>query len=895
MQTFQRWAQQGQFWGKVRIDEVTGELQAWLPLAHHCIDVTQVFLELARAPYVRQHLSRLAGAPLSDAHLERLAAIIFFHDLGKLALGFQSKVFAMPLATAIRGHTADALTSLFSGSAAPTRVLANFPSEEMQTWFANADGLSACLQSVWSHHGQPVFIGASNSMLAKCHDELWRPAEMLDPAEGLGHLVQVCRQQLPAAFRTGVPPLHASVELQHHLAGLAMLVDWLGSNADVFALTGNDQSVAQRIEQAEVRARQLLRGTLLDGLDHVYAPFQAVPRIAYETLFAGSARPLQQAVAALDVTYPQLQTLVAESDTGSGKTEAALLWWAKLRTAGKVEGLYFALPTRVAARQLYERIVKFVNNTYPAGQRPVVLLAVPGYVQTSAADALAIPSANSQHHDDTRIATLGMHWASEQAKRFLAAPIVVGTIDQALLSTLQTNHAHLRAALLQRHLLVVDEVHSSDTYMRQLLKDVLHRRRKTGAYTLMLSATLGCEARQELLSLPNRESYEQAQRCAYPRMSGLDGFVVDIDSSEARHKQVSVTAVPVMLDLKEAARQVARAVRQGARVLVVLNTVKRARAMQVALETELGAEFEGLFRVKGQVCLHHGRFAAADREVLDAAVGSFLGEGSGSSARVLVGTQTLEQSLDIDADVLFTDLCPMDVLLQRIGRLWRHNRTDRPAQWAVANRAQCFLMVPPYSIERALSEKEKSRELSRAGLSSVYDDLRVLDLTWKYFTHFGAAIELPVDNRRLVEATVHSTCLDAYSNSAWSASRNRVWAAHVNEMEQARDASAANVFNTAFGEQACQFNTTLPVVTRLGDSTQILKLDRAVTTPFGQELTTMQIPGQDLLRGGITGLAPKLFESPAVISDYTATGFTLEWNGVCWRYDRMGLQQIFNN
>jgi hypothetical protein len=169
----------------------------------------------------------------------------------------------------------------------------------------------------------------------------------------------------------------------------------------------------------------------------------------------------------------------------------------------------------------------------------------------------------------------------------------------------------------------------------------------------------------------------------------------------------------------------------------------------------------------------------------------------------------------------------------------------------------------------------------------VYPDLRILDLTWQRFAREEGAIALPADNRPLVEAAVHSSRLEAYRGPAWRAVEQAVWGARAAQLERARDGSAKRVFQTSFGERDCQFNAALDVVTRLGDSTALLKLDRPVVTPFGQTIDSVQVPGQDL-RG--LGDAVRHFETPAVVSDADGLGFTISWAGVDWRYDRFGLR-----
>ncbi|MDB4914145.1 MAG: CRISPR-associated helicase/endonuclease Cas3, partial [Gemmatimonadetes bacterium] len=180
---------------------------------------------------------------------------------------------------------------------------------------------------------------------------------------------------------------------------------------------------------------------------------------------------------------------ILESETGSGKTEAALARFVTLFSAGKVDGLYFALPTRTAATQMHKRV--FDATAMAFTEPPPVILAVPGY--------LRVDDTEGRRHELARFDVLWPDaerfryrgWAAEGPKRYLAGCIVVGTVDQVLLSSLRVGHAHMRATSLMRMLLVVDEVHASDAYMTRILEDVLARHRRAGGHALLLSATLG--------------------------------------------------------------------------------------------------------------------------------------------------------------------------------------------------------------------------------------------------------------------------------------------------------------------------------------------------------------------------------------------------------------------
>ncbi|WP_420392369.1 hypothetical protein [Acuticoccus sp.] len=191
-----------------------------------------------------------------------------------------------------------------------------------------------------------------------------------------------------------------------------------------------------------------------------------------------------------------------------------------------------------------------------------------------------------------------------------------------------------------------------------------------------MSATLGSGARAAWLGQPAPD-LEEAERTPYPALWRSDQphpLPCSTASDTAPAKTVEPCLVPTM-DPEEAARFAVEAADNGARVLVVRNTVKMAVAtweVIVAMAPSL------LLEVANGPALHHSRFAAEDRRRLDTAVEGALGKGSPTRGLIAVGTQTLEQSLDIDADLLVTDLCPIDVLLQRIGRLHRHSNRNRP-------------------------------------------------------------------------------------------------------------------------------------------------------------------------------------------------------------------------
>ena len=476
----------------------------------------------------------------------------------------------------------------------------------------------------------------------------------------------------------------------------------------------------------------------------------AVP--GFSQLFGIPHPPNAIQSAAQDVPLDQ-PVVIMESETGSGKTEAALWRFARMYEAGLVDGLYFALPTRAAATQMHERVNRFAANLF-SEHTPAPVLAVPGYIRAG-------DFSGQRHLTDYKVwwetsphgHASHKFWAAESAKRFLAAQIAVGTVDQAMMAALQVRHSHMRAACLARNLLIVDEVHASDPYMSVILKALLNIHIGAGGHALLR---------------PTRDSMLQqipiadAIKTPYPSIAVRAGAVSNIIPSgeNEQRKDVRIDALPLMHEFAPVAETALDAAREGAKVLVIRNTVAHAVDTQRAIEVAAGSEHTDLlFACRGVTTLHTGRFATEDRKLLDRAVEGQLGKSRRRRGRIVIGTQTLEQSLDIDADLLITDLCPVDVLLQRIGRLHRHRRDDRPHAHATPT---CIVLTPQGDDLSSLLSPAPGA--SRNGLGGfVYPDLRVLELTLRLVTDASSGHQpwrIPDMNRELVESATHPAALE---------------------------------------------------------------------------------------------------------------------------------------
>ncbi|MDW8284363.1 MAG: CRISPR-associated helicase Cas3', partial [Myxococcales bacterium] len=863
------------FWGKLRLD-ASGRIESWLPLVSHCLDVAWVFRSLVDLPIYRRRLQAAAGAPISTTQLDRLAVIALLHDLGKANLGFQDKVYDATRARA--GHIRE-LAPLLLEDALCTRLTEALDYPCMAGWFEPPDSLVCLLLAAWSHHGDPIRFDAADQTGSyyEAKTRWWVADGARDPFQAIRDLMRVARAAFPEAFSERAPALTCPPRLQHAFAGLVMLADWLGSHTAFFPLSRSDHDEAVKFTSEAAR-----KALVEVGLDVSTIRAELLERPSgFEQRFGFPPRPVQAAIDNMPTDASDCRLLLAESETGSGKTEAALAHFFRLFAAGQVDGLYFALPTRVAARELYGRVLAYVERVFPnPDNRPAVLLAVPGYVRMDGVPAGRILPGHEVRCDEAQQRSQERAWAAEHPKRFLAAPIAVGTIDQALLSTLQVRHAHLRSVCLDRSLLVVDEVHASDPYMRRLLKDLLDHHLGLGGHVLLLSATLGSRARAELTGTLE-PSLDHACATPYPSLTTMDGQprAVASSASTLEQKRVEVELLPWLEQPERIIPRLADALRSGARVLVVLNTVGRAIALQRAAEQN-GIAPDWMFHCCGVITPHHGRYAPVDREVLDRAVSARLGKDSPAGPVLLIGTQTLEQSLDIDADLLITDLCPMDVLLQRIGRLHRHRR-KRPEGFSVA---RCLVLVPQAtSMDSLLSPRgEVSGAWMRHGFGSVYDDLRTLQLTRDLLAQ-QPVISLPKDNRWLVEMTTHSERLATLDSERWQKHAQQVEGSGLAQVIRAHYAAIGELYDQPFGEFVFKPPADAQARTRLGLDTLRILLDRTVTSPFGQALAEIILPGH---------MAPsQRTDSPAEVVETGQDGILLRYSGALYRYSRLGLEK----
>jgi CRISPR-associated endonuclease/helicase Cas3 len=756
-------------------------------LVGHSLDVAQAAQNILSTGVTRARLSSLAGFPLTEVHIDRLSVLVGLHDFGKATRGFQVRIGA--LAGADGGHLAEAHAGL-RHSKVSAALAAAMRGPVISGWCVNP---ASMFDALIGHHGQPIPEPDIQRCAATASTTWARAPSGYDPIAEVQVLVDALFAAFPKCM-SAAAPFPDDTRFEHAVAGLTMGADWLGSSLAVLGPEDRRADVASTL--ASLPWADWHSGAL------------------HEAMLGGhTARSAQ--VAAL--TLPLEQMAIIEAPTGSGKTEASLTWASRLVEAGLVDGLYFAVPTRSAATELHARISALMTAAHPY-LRGKIVRAVPGSIET----------------DDGTLTT----WAVGSSRKTQSAPVAVGSIDQALLSQVKNRHAWMRSLWLSRHLLIIDEVHASDTYTGELMLRLVYEHTRAGGYVLAMSATLGEAFRSKLESravLP----FAQAVARDYPIVtSGLNRMPVAAPGRSVRVR---------MDGYKAAMARAVRAARANEAVLWIRSTVTNAID-----------DWEQFRRQGVPVILHHSRYADEDRAWLDAQVLGVIGLHGQRRGVVIVGTQTLEQSLDIDADLLVSDACPADVLLQRLGRLYRH-RAGTPLA----------VLIHPEPWETYVGA---SRFQALQRWHFVYSPLMVR--TTVEWVAARGLVRVPEDVRELVEKATHPEHLAARAQvygPQWMAIEASMGAAAM----QARQQALAGLIDRSAHYRNNLVSDRVP--TRLGDGTVEVSV-RGLASPFTNR-PIASVPIREMWISNVPQGTEGVVRQPGVI----------DVGGVLFSYDQRGL------
>lgn len=462
------------------------------------------------------------------------------------------------------------------------------------------------------------------------------------------------------------------------LTAVVVVADWLAS--DSLRFPHEDERISeQRLQSA------LIAEDLMD-------PWSPTPPVASAAQFLHQRfprlrdrpiRPVQEAAYEVGRAAAGPQVMVIEAPMGTGKTEAALLAAEAMAAHCESGGIFVGLPTMATSDAMFRRVLDWTRNLdqdsaatiFLAHSRARLNDDYRGLLRASANVAEPV-GFDADNPDRTSLAVVSS-WLTGRRKGMLAS-VAVGTIDQLLFAGLKTRYLVLRHLAVAGKVVIVDEVHAADVYMQQYLLRALEWLGAYGVPVVLLSATLPPQLRRSLLEAYGRGCGvpvgELARSEDYPRITA-HGQRTTVLPVVGDGRATSVRLVRLSDDSVELRDRVLKLVAEGACVVIIRNTVQRAQDCYAALSEWLAPE---------RITLLHSRFLAVDRAHREAELIDLLGPDTGRrpSGFVVVGTQVLEQSLDIDADVMFSDLAPVDLILQRAGRLHRHQRgpeqSERP-------------------------------------------------------------------------------------------------------------------------------------------------------------------------------------------------------------------------
>lgn len=651
------------------------DLSSYHLLPYHCLDVAAVGEVLLNAnPFLRKRFEQLFKIPENQL-IPWLKLLLTLHDCGKFAESFQQlqpqlrKAWWGEIKKTNYDLRHDSLGFLLWEDSKLIKQTLNISPRDYRK------SLKIWLQAVTGHHGLPPSY--KEAIIVK---DYFQTQDVNSTTEFFSDLT--------AFFDIETTVLKGHLnnknwEKQQQqaswlLAGFTILCDWLGSDSDIFKFCNNESLSLDEYWQhyALPSAKKVVDNS---GL----IPAKAAKKQSLSALFPiiKTSTPLQKQAENLTLTNnPQL--FILEDVTGAGKTEAAMMLAHRLISEKNLaQGVFIGLPTMATTNAMYSRAATcylklFTENSFPS----LILAHSARHLSKQFKQSIFESSLHNRAYNknDPTASAQCTQWLSDHNKKSLLADIGIGTIDQALLSILPARHQALRLFGLANKVLIIDEVHAYDTYMSELLSALLNFHAALGGSVILLSATLSFEMRSKLV-----KAFQQGAN--YPAMElnkrALSDYPLLTHISEnAPIETVVETRAEVERDVKvnfyhekeNLITVIKKAVMTNLCVTWICNTVFDAREVYAELQKMNEINNEQLF-------LFHSRYTLHDRKKVEETILELFGRNSTAQSRqgkIVIATQVIEQSLDLDFDVMITDLAPIDLLIQRAGRLHRHIRDE---------------------------------------------------------------------------------------------------------------------------------------------------------------------------------------------------------------------------
>jgi CRISPR-associated endonuclease/helicase Cas3 len=745
-----------QYWGKAR---PTSDLShSYHPLVYHSLDVAAVGRELIchYRPCIK--ISENLGMD-REVFADIFAFFLSLHDIGKFAASFQYLVPKLPAQLIGENKNQPYKYKVYDvrhdalGYFLWQQKLRKYSFSELdweisdQNYECVKDIFDQWMQIVTGHHGVPPRMKHQKKQIDLLFNEI-------DIEAAKNFLLAIKRlpffpQKLPTEFSSETFK-EIFQESSWLLNGTAILADWMGSDQNVFNYFTDPMSLEEYWNTHALRkAKESIKKTNL-----IYR-IQAQPFKNAENIFSTikTLTPLQKYCSEVEL-FNSPQLFILEDVTGSGKTEAAFILAQRLMAMGLADGIYIGLPTMATANSMYNRTSSVYKKLFSADSEPSLVLAhSKNYLYRPLHSAIHPSDINYKSDEETASHEYN-HWFADNRKKALLADIGVGTLDQALVSVLPVKHQTLRQLGLINKILIADEIHAYDEYTGTLLKTLLESHARRGGSAIILSATISQKMHRQLVSAfqkglgirKKKEDYLLLKNFPLATHVGEKIQETSLETRKICQRKVNVQMLTDELTVYQIIQQ---AVAKGQCVCWIRNTVKGAITSYKALIAQPGINPDN-------VRLFHSQFAMIDRLRIEQEVINHFGPSSTGkfrSGQVLIATQVVEQSLDLDFDVLISDLAPIDLLIQRAGRLHRHVRNSS-GDCVKDGKIQSGRQLPIFYIFGPPLTQEPGADWLKEilpGTSAVYPHVGRLWLTQQWLGE-EKSFEMPRQARQMIES-----------------------------------------------------------------------------------------------------------------------------------------------
>ena len=663
-----------QYWGKCQQGDQSDNYHL---LAYHNLDVAACGYHIVKNDYFNSaELFEQIGFSSDETETAALwfAYFLAWHDIGKFANGFQQ----------LFKHNNPNLVAPDPAKSYLTRhdslghwLWKNYLIQESEIQLEHYNYNIDQIYNIWllimtGHHGKPPILDAKGNLAFNSQDK----HASLDYIKAINKLF-IVDNRLAGYHTSFFDKKFRKIlsKLSWLIAAITVISDWLGSNEHFFPFCSKSMELSEywanyALANAEKAVATLPKRSSI-------TPFNGIKNLFP---FIEKPTPLQQQALSCQLTNIGPELFIMEDVTGAGKTEASMILAHRLMAAGKAHGIYIGMPTQATANGIYQRTAKVYGQLYQADSHPSLVLAHgasymnPTFTQT----IINLDNISQQKYlnNDNSASSECNEWFVDTRKKSLLAEVGVGTLDQALMAVMPFKHQSLRLLGLRHKLLILDEVHAYDSYMVKLLESLLHYHASQGGSAIILTATLPFFLREKLLnafysgltSTPSPLTLNTD--LPFPLFTQLNQKNLVEQAIETRDEVKRQVNINWINNISSGIEKIKSAIEQGKIICWIKNSVADAISLYQQIKQNLHLDSK-------QILLFHSRFAYCDRLTIEQKTIEWAGKTSNNtirSAKIIIATQVIEQSLDLDFDEMISDIAPIDLLIQRAGRLQRHVR-----------------------------------------------------------------------------------------------------------------------------------------------------------------------------------------------------------------------------